>query len=263
MTDVDPEILDAARNAEAGTPDANARRWMLETQTATLCTTLARRGMEGFPYGSVVPFALDAHGRPFILIARIATHTQNLRADPRGALFVRQPGLDDDPQKGWRVTFIGTWERVDDAHPDAAELHARYVERVKWAEGYRETHDFHYWRLADVQTVRYIGGFGEITWISGDRCLRDPGGAGVAEVAPGAIAHMNEDHAHNLLEMVAGRYGVQAASAEMVSLDRTGFLVRTTGPEGLHHFGFGREISGADVRLAVIDVLRRARAHGR
>src|SRR5271163_2760440 len=37
----------------------------------------------GFPFGSLIPFALDPAGWPLILISNMAMHTQNLSADPR------------------------------------------------------------------------------------------------------------------------------------------------------------------------------------
>src|SRR5256885_16163539 len=44
----------------------------------------------GFPFGSVMPYGLDAQGRPIFLISTMAMHTQNLRADPRASLLVMQ-----------------------------------------------------------------------------------------------------------------------------------------------------------------------------
>mgnify|MGYP000409511744 CR=1 FL=1 len=143
------EIEAAAKAAEADDPSGHARQWLLENHVATLCTTSTKRSVKGFPFGSVVPFALTPDGRPVILIANIATHTANLKADPRASLFVRQPGLEGDPQKGWRITLMGTWAPVESG-PERDEIHARYVERVPFAEGYLATHDFGYWEMTEV-----------------------------------------------------------------------------------------------------------------
>lgn len=253
----------AAAAAAAEAPEQHVRQWLLDHHVATLGTTLAMRKLQGHPYSSVVPFALDASGRPVILIADMATHTANLQADPRGSLFVREPGLEGDPQKGWRITLIGSWTPVATGSPEEADLHARYVERVPWASGYRQTHDFRYWRMTELRAVRYIGGFGKITWLDGDRCLREPLGAGLAAAAPGAIDHMNADHGHNLLEMVQGRYGVQAERATMTTLDRAGFTVETEGPVGRYRFSFPTEIEASGLRRAVIGVLQQARTASR
>jgi putative heme iron utilization protein len=271
----------ATEAASRDNPAELARSWLLSTHVATLCTTSVQRGIEGYPFGSVVPFALCADGRPFVLTAEIAAHTANLRRDPRAALFVRQPdAVGDapelaDPQAGWRLTVQGPLERLvgpgearreGDVEVSAAEmddLWARYLERVPAAASYRETHDFWFWRMASVVRGRYIAGFGKICWIDGAELVRDPGGAGLAQAAAGAVAHMNDDHRENMREMCAGLYGFSPEDAEMVGVDRAGFQVRTRGPERLLQFSFGREISAADLRRAVIDVLARARARAR
>ena len=43
-------------------------------------STLSRK-QPGFPFGSVMPYGLDDHGRPIFLISTMAMHTQNLQAD--------------------------------------------------------------------------------------------------------------------------------------------------------------------------------------
>lgn len=272
------ETQEAASAAERGEPAADVRRWLLEEEHGTLCTLAAKAELEGWPFGSIVPFALTAEGCPVLLIARIAAHTANLRRDARASLFVherRAPSAagGGDPQAGWRITLMGRMERllarsgckegeeppglVDDEMLE--EIGARYRARVPDAESYLQTHDFEYWRMTRVEKVRYIGGFGRITWLPGDVVRREPLGGGIADVAAGAVQHMNEDHAENLLEMCR-LYGPAPEQARMSSLQRDGFFVRTKGPERLLFFPFGREIEAGDVRGAVIDVLRRARA---
>ncbi|MBX2802629.1 MAG: DUF2470 domain-containing protein [Myxococcales bacterium] len=256
-------------------PAANARRWLLTHSAGTLCTLSARAELEGHPYGSVVPFALTARGEPLLLLATIAAHTANLVRDDRASLLVRQPDVSGDPQRGWRITLMGRAVRltspgrvpktstpadVQVSDAEIEEVHARYLERVPATEDYMRTHGFWYWRLQDVQKVRYIGGFGKIHWLDGDALLRDPAGEGLQTASPGAIEHMNDDHANNMVEMCHGLMGFHPEQARMVGLDRTGFLVRTQGPDRLVHFSFEREIAAPDLRHAVVDVLKRARA---
>src|SRR6202162_425470 len=69
-------------------------------------STLSRK-QPGFPFGSVMPYGLDARGRPLFLISTMAMHTQNLQADPRASLLVTQPDASGDPLGASRVTLIG------------------------------------------------------------------------------------------------------------------------------------------------------------
>ncbi len=276
LTDAEQaEIDSAAKTAErVGDPAADIRRWLLETHTATLCTVSARPKLIGHPFGSIVPFAVDAEGRPIILIADIAAHTANLRQEPRASLFVSDAQAVGDPQTSWRISIMGRFQRVLPAdtqsrhaaeakHVDAgeyADLHARYLERVPAADGYVKQHSFDYWRMETIDTVRYIAGFGRICWVDGDEVLRDPMAGGLNEAAGPAIEHMNEDHAANMVEMCAGLYGFTPASAKMTALDATGFRIVTESPQRHLFFGFGREIDAGSLRMAVVEVLRRARS---
>jgi putative heme iron utilization protein len=269
-----PDEVAAAEAAWKEDAAATARGWLLQVSAGTLCTSSAQRGIEGYPFGSVVPFALTAEGLPYVLIADIAAHTANLRRDPRASLFVRQPEreVEGDPQSGWRVTVLGEMQRLVGPGAEAGpkdiavtaeqleDLDARYLERVPSASRYHDTHGFSFWRMSNPVKARYIAGFGKICWIDGPKVLRAPGGGGISEAAPGAIEHMNEDHAENMKEMCEGLYGLRPEAVRMVQLDRAGFHVRATGPDRLLYFSFGREIEASELRLAVIDVLKRARA---
>src|SRR2546425_11593165 len=69
-------------------------------------STLSRK-QPGFPFGSVMPYGLDDHGRPIFLISTMAMHTQNLQADPRASLLVTQDDTGGDPLGASRVTLGG------------------------------------------------------------------------------------------------------------------------------------------------------------
>ncbi len=232
------------------------RQALLGTVSGTLGTISVDPSCAGYPFLSVVPFALDAHGQPIVQLAEIAQHTKNARADSRVSLLVRQPDMEGDPQSGWRVTLLGRLGPV--APQETEELMARLVERVPKAREYEATHAFALYRL-DVQRIRFIGGFGKIHWLEGAAARRDPAGAGLSEAAPGAIAHMNRDHADSMVEMCRGLCGFHPARAEMIALDRAGMMVRSHAPDRLCYFSFGREIDAASLRPAVIGVLTRAR----
>jgi hypothetical protein len=79
-----------------------------------------------------------------------------------------------------------------------------------------------------------------------------------------AIKHMNDDHAHNLLDyaqILAGR--VWAEHAQMISLDRDGFDLSITGGETSERVRIGFDTPWADVhqlRKVMAQLAHRARA---
>src|ERR1700749_143108 len=72
-------------------------------------STLSRK-QPGFPFGSVMTYALDERGRPIFLISTMAMHTPNLMKDPRASLLATQTDGSDDPLGASRVTLVGRVE---------------------------------------------------------------------------------------------------------------------------------------------------------
>ncbi|HEV2007255.1 MAG TPA: pyridoxamine 5'-phosphate oxidase family protein, partial [Burkholderiales bacterium] len=87
---------------------AAARRYLRSRRSGVLATISVK--LDGYPFGSVVPFVLDHAACPVILISRLAEHTKNIGADPRVSLLVHD--LTDDSQGAARVTLVGNAERI-------------------------------------------------------------------------------------------------------------------------------------------------------
>lgn len=257
-------MADAPSPAELA---AEVRAHLLTGRAGALATLNLAEGIDGYPFGSVVPYALTARFEPLLLMAGIAQHSRNLAADPRASLLIQDPAPEGDPQASWRVTLVGDLVKLGTKPgegievveaPELDALHARYRERVPDADSYFAMHDFSYWRM-DVRRARYIAGFGRIRWVEpGD--LQDlPHAEGMAEAAPGILEHMNADHADALVDYCRGLAGVDCARAELVEVDCTGFLVRTGDPDGTRWFSFGREVPAGEARHAFVELLERAR----
>src|ERR1700726_4330125 len=154
------------------------------------CLSTLSRKQPGFPFGSLMPYGLDDHGRPIFLISSMAMHTQNLQADPRASLLVTQEGTDSEPLGASRVTLVGNVLPAPDA--DEAEARKLYLARHANSKYWVDFEDFSFYRM-DVVDVYYVGGFGVMGWVS----ATDYAGAQpdpLADVATGIIQHMNTDH---------------------------------------------------------------------
>lgn len=242
------------------------RDWLFTAPDATLSTLAAEPGIEGFPFGSLTPFALRADGTPFVFLSAIAQHTKNLLRDPRCSLFVRDPasasglavGRAGDAQASWRLTVVANARRIDAAGPELEELSARYAARVPAAPRYDATHDFAYWALEPLR-LRAIGGFGAIRWAEPEALRTDPLGLGWREGAAFVIEHMNADHADALCDIVAARVGDRPAEARITAVETAGFLVRTRAPDALHYVPFGRDVAAKEARDVFVALARAAR----
>merc|ERR1740121_261210 len=80
--------------------------------------------------------------------------------------------------------------------------------------------------------LRYIGGFGEMSWVAGTS-FGEATPDIVATGSRGAVEHMNEDHKDATLVMTQAYGGLpESTDATMLSLDRHGFEVLAITPNG-------------------------------
>jgi len=141
------------------------RTLMSLTSVATLSTISRKDG--GYPFGSLMPFALDSLGRPIFLISNMAMHTQNLKADSRCSLFVGQTMVDGDALGAARATMIGNAEPIPGN--DIADARERYLARHENSHHWVDFPDFSFFRLQPIN-LYYVGGFGVMGWVEAPDC---------------------------------------------------------------------------------------------
>ncbi len=212
------------------------------------------RKLPGFPFGSMMPYAVDDHGRPIFFISTMAMHTQNLREDARASLLVTQPDVSGDPLGAARLTMVGNV-----AEAPAAEVKELYLAHYENAKFWQDYTDFAYYRL-DVAGVYFIGGFGVMGWITAEdyrSAQPDP----LAQAAGGIIRHMNADHSE-ALRLIARRFAGEAPDeAAITAVDRLGFHLRLKSGDRIHgrRVAFLREVKDVgDARAVFVEMVRQS-----
>jgi heme iron utilization protein len=225
-------------------------------------STLSRK-QPGFPFGSVMPYGLDVHGRPIFLISTMAMHTQNLQADSRASLLVTQPpstqpGASADPLGASRVTVIGNVLPIP--KPELADARNLYLDRHANSKYWVDFEDFSFYRM-DVLDVYYVGGFGVMGWVPApDYAQAEPDP--LADAAAGIIEHMNADHKDALILLARTFAGLESQEAAMTAVDRLGFHVLLKTPDGMRgaRIAFLRETrTPGDARKVLVEMVQRAR----
>lgn len=130
---------------------------LIQSKKDGVLSTLSVK-LEGFPFGSVVPYCLDNDGWPVIFISTIAEHTKNIEADNRCSLTIIMDG--ENVQANGRICIIGRMEKL---LFEEKEIMERYYLQFPDSRSYDATHDFSFYRLLPI-SIRYIGGFGQIHW---------------------------------------------------------------------------------------------------
>lgn len=221
---------------------------------ATLSTVSRKR--PGYPFGSLMPYAIDERGRPVFLISNMAMHTQNLQTDPRASLFVGQVG-DGDPLGTARATLIGDVLPVTEE--ENAAVRDSYLSRYENSRSWVDFKDFGFFRLEPID-IYYVGGFGVMGWVTADdyRSAKvDP----LAEAAPRILSHMNADHVPAMILLAKVYSNLEANVAAMTAVDRLGFHLRLKTADGMKgtRINFPREVHSADdTREVLVEMVRAA-----
>ena len=236
-------------------PHAERVRTLLVSESVGTLATQSQRH-PGWPFASVMPYALTADGSPLLLISGMAIHTQNLLADPKASLLVVQSGSGSDPLGSPRATLLGTIRRID----DPSSVRATYLARHPTASYWIDFTDFSFFRL-EVSEVYFVGGFGVMGWVTaGDYGDAEPDP--LASSAAQIITHMNDDHAEALRLITRHYGGLEAEEASMTSIDRLGFAVRARTAEGMRgvRIAFPEPVRSAeDARRVLVEMTRKAR----
>jgi len=219
-----------------------ARTLMHSGRIATLSTH--SRKQPGFPFGSLMPYALDKDGRPIFLISTMAMHTQNLQADPRASLFVTEPDAGGNPLGAARVTLIGNVVRIPES--DLAEARSLYL--ASYSDSY-------------VVDIYFVGGFGVMGWVAASEYSQarpDP----LIDHKIDIMHHINADHKDALILLAKRFADVEAQDAEMTSVDRLGFHLRLKTKDGVRgtRIAFLREVATpVESREVLVEMVRLAR----
>ncbi len=231
-------------------------RTLISQSAMGTLSTLSRK-REGFPFGSLMPYAVDGQGRPIFLISSMAMHTQNLKGDPRASLFVAQATAGEDPLGAARATLIGEARPV--AESDREEVRAIYLAAHENSKYWVDFSDFSFFRL-EVLEVYYVGGFGVMGWVEAqdyDLALPDP----LAPAADKILAHMNADHVHAMILLARTHAGLEATEASMTAVDRLGFHLRLKTADGMKgiRINYPGEVRTAEeTRKALVEMVKRA-----
>jgi putative heme iron utilization protein len=251
-------VRPAAREVRAPSHAERCRTLVACARSATLCTIA--REPAGFPYGSLVAFASDAAGAPLLLLSTMAEHRQNLDARSEASVLVAEPhGPTEDPLALGRLTLLGRCTRVESGA--VSGVRSAFLALHPRAAGYVDYTDFAFYRLA-VEAIRYIGGFGRMSWVGVDEYRAaepDP----LVDAAASIRSHMNDDHAEAMTVCARTLAGVgDAVSATMTAVDRYGFEMRvetSTAPCAARLAFDAPATTSEDVRREVITLVKRAR----
>jgi len=208
-----------------------------------------------YPFGSMMPYALDQTGCPIFLISSMAMHTQNILQNKHASLYVAQSISDGEPLGTARVTLLGDIHHTTDEH-----IRHCYLKAHPNAHHWVDYEDFSFYRL-DVKQLYFVGGFGIMGWINHtvyQEAMPDP----LRHTATHAIQHMNDAHADALILLAKVHEGSDADSVRIIHLDCLGFDIKIIQNDHIHsaRIAFKHAIENPEqIRSAFVKMVQDAR----
>jgi len=199
-----------------------ARDFVTMNKNAVLSTTSVDK--PGYPFGSIVPYDIDNQARIIIQVADISQHFKNLTADHRGSIIVTDQFGSHDPQAHARATVLADFSAVPS--DEFEEVGWSYKGRFPESLERERAHGFLY--LRGVPTaVRWIGGFGEIGWISALN-FSDAAADPLAYIALDIIDHMNADHEEAMKTLISAKSDIDPKGKKvmMTNIRSTDFTLQ-------------------------------------
>jgi putative heme iron utilization protein len=177
----------------------------------------------GAPMASRAAVATDHDGAPIILISALSAHTGGIVADPRCSLMLGEPGK-GDPLAHPRITIACEAEKIAKDDPRHTRIEWRFLSHNPKSKLYAGLGDFAFFRLVP-QRASLNGGFGKAYALTADDLMTvGPTLDAIAAAEPGAVKHMNEDHA-DAIARYAIHFGKVREPADwiMTGIDADGF----------------------------------------
>jgi putative heme iron utilization protein len=236
-------------------PKSVAKSLLRATRAGALAT-LDRN--TGHPFASLVNVATDFDGSPLILVSRLSTHTANLEQDGRASLLLASTGK-GDPLAHPRLTLLGSFTPIARDDPQEPQVRRRFLARHPKSELYAGFGDFSFWRLQTV-SAHLNGGFARAADLKSADVMTDVAGAeNLLEAEPGAVTHMNDDHAEAVRLYATKLLGAEDGPWRLTGLDPEG-LDLALGDATLRLPFPQRVINAEQLRKVVVELAAKARA---
>lgn len=266
-----PKELRSSRGSAVEYLETGARKPSHAEKAMTLCagqrqamlSTVSRDARcGGFPFGSLANYAIGPDGEIVTYISALAEHRMNVERDARCSMLIAEAqgsaGAGSDPLSYARATIVGSLNLTEKTPGRRAAFLRRHPRAF-----YVDFDDFGCF-VMEPQAVRYVGGFGEMSWVEAEAFTSARPDSVVAGSA-NAVEHMNEDHKDATVAILRHRVkGLETATdATILAIDRYGFEALTELPAGPRRarVAFDKVLAEPDeIKAAIIDLLKQARA---
>lgn len=192
------------------------RKYLRSRNTGALSTISS--AYKGYPYTSSIAYILDEQAWPVFLASRLAEHTANILVDSRASLLIADAD-ESGTQAGKRIAVLGNVKSLDTRRSTC--LISLYKAIFPTSLKFLALGDFSFYMIEPL-AVRYIGGFGQIRWLSREYFQMPEG---FPDIDP-LVASVNIEARSAILHMAHCLSGTLTTDAEILFIDPDGIYLR-------------------------------------
>ncbi|KAF5830618.1 hypothetical protein DUNSADRAFT_14265 [Dunaliella salina] len=234
----------ATARHELPSPAVAVRNLLENARYGHLCTMMS--GMHhrraGYPFGTLVDFAVDGEGKPFFCLSPLAIHSRNLLEESKSSLVVQMPGWTGLANA--RVTIFGDIVQLPQDMQDRAQeiFFAKHANERKerWVSG-----NFVYFVMERITDIYFVGGFGTVQWIEPSQYLSSAPDSIVLNQPQRTLAVLNDMFAEDFKAMLRVTASDEIHELMFISIDGMGVDMRIRiGPEySVERVSFGERVN--------------------
>lgn len=251
------QLIQAHQEKAARLPPVEEIKTILDNSVRAMLSTFSHKH-GGYPSGSMVDFACDAHGYPILAVSSLAVHTKDLLANPKCSLLVAK---DPEDRTDLVITVHGDAVSIPEGDKDA--IRTAYLARhpdAFWVD----FGDFQFLRI-EPKVVRFVSGVATALLGSGEfdqEEFKDAKVDPIYQFSKPVASHMNKDHREDTKLIVQHSLSIPVDFADILDLDSLGFNVKAgyKGSTLKLRIPFPRRaVDRKDVKTLIVEMLQAAR----
>ena len=176
---------------------------------------------DDFPFGSFTTYITGQDRSIYIYASNIAEHTKIfLKIQNRITIFKIKEN--QDKQNSSRLSIMGDFKNQKEE--DIKNCADRFFKFLPDSESYSSVHDFNFYKMKPNK-IRWIGGFGEISWLNDKFWISD--NPDWSKDEDSIVSHVNNDHKDVIIATLKGMYNIYDKNVEVLSLSIDGYYLKT------------------------------------
>ena len=195
---------------------------LMRSNNVAVLSTFSKK-YDDFPFGSFTTYITGQDRSIYIYASNIAEHTKNILKNSKSCITIFKIKENQDKQNSSRLSIMGDFKKIK-KEENIKNCADRFFKFLPDSESYSSVHDFNFYKMKPNK-IRWIGGFGEISWLNDKFWISD--NPDWSKDEDSIVSHVNNDHKDVIIATLKGLYNIYDKNVEVLSLSIDGYYLKT------------------------------------